>query len=297
MNIRITISPTYLSNMRSCHHEHTGVYESASNWGVVYPNEELIQLAKWCDPNYPHEKYICRWANLVSESALGRRMTTMTAKYSIKRRHESSSKNIKSIDGEYNGYAKIDEKYGNSKEAVFGDAHAKALKLVSVAQYLYTQAVLGSRLSLDGEVSECDQELTNIIEHAPEAVVLQRLMKAFLLLEVVCRTSQVMDPQWQNSRQSWIAKVKKFIKKSPEGTGDGSAKDEEFGGDDEAMMDDNVTDMPLNVTSAAALLHKLVVLQLTDPARLSAHLRIFRCRRFGQATRRKSKLATSSCFV
>ena len=72
-----------------------GVYESASNWGVVYPNEELIQLAKWCDPNYPHEKYICRWANLVSRSALGETYdNARRAKYSIKRRHESSSKNL-----------------------------------------------------------------------------------------------------------------------------------------------------------------------------------------------------------
>ena len=105
-----------------------------------------------------------------------------------------------------------------------------------------------------------------------------------------------MDPQWQNSRQSWIAKVKKFIKKSPEGTGDGSAKDEEFGGDDEAMMDDNVTDMPLNVTSAAALLHKLVVaidrscetfcdtFAFSDAEGLGKHAS-------------QIKTATSSCFV
>ena len=250
-----------------------GVYESASNWGVVYPNEELIQLAKWCDPNYPHEKYICRWANLVSRSALGETYDNVTSEILDKEETRVKFKEfIKSIDGEYNGYAKIDEKYGNSKEAVFGDAHAKALKLVSVAQYLlHSTPFWVQDYRWTEKFLECDQELTNIIEHAPEAVVLQRLMKAFLLLEAVCRTSQVMDPQWQNSRQSWIAKVKKFIKKSPEGTGDGSAKDEEFGGDDEAMMDDNVTDIPLNVTSAAALLHKLVVLQLTDPARLSAH--------------------------
>ena len=250
-----------------------GVYESASNWGVVYPNEELIELAKWCDPNYPHEKYICRWANLVSRSALGETYDDVTSEKLDEEETRSKFKDfLKSIDGEYDGYAKIDEKCGSSKEAVFGDAHAKALKLVSVAQYLlHSTPFWVQDYRWTEKFLECDQELTNIIEHAPEAVVLQRLMKAFLLLEACCRTSQVMDPQWQNSRQSWIAKVKKFIKKSPEGTGDGSAKDEDFCGDDEAMMDDNAVEVPLNVTSAASLLHKLVVLQLTDPARLSAH--------------------------
>ena len=261
-----------VANVDQVNMDIAGVYESASNWGVVYPNEELIELAKWCDPNYPHEKYICRWANLVSRSALGETYDNVTSEKLGEEETQSKFKEfLKSIDGEYDGYAKIDEKCGNSKEAVFGDAHAKALKLVSVAQYLlHSTPFWVQDYKWTEKFLECDQELTNIIEHAPEAVVLQRLMKAFLLLEPCCRTSQVMDPQWQNSRQSWIAKVKKFIKKSPEGTGDGSVKDDEFGGDDEAMMDDSAVEVPLNVTSAAALLHKLVVLQLTDPARLSA---------------------------
>ena len=175
------------------------------------------ELAKWCDPNYPHEKYICRWANLVSRSALGETYDDVTSEKLDEEETRSKFKDfLKSIDGEYDGYAKIDEKCGSSKEAVFGDAHAKALKLVSVAQYLlHSTPFWVQDYRWTEKFLECDQELTNIIEHAPEAVVLQRLMKAFLLLEACCRTSQVMDPQWQNSRQSWIAKVKKFIKKSP----------------------------------------------------------------------------------
>ena len=246
-----------------------GVYEAASNWGVVYPNEELFELANWCDPNYVHEKYICRWANLVSRSVLGETYDNVTSeKLAEEETREKFKEFLKSIDGEYDGYSKIEENSDGSRESVFGNSHAKALKLVSVAQYLlHSTPFWVQDYNWTEKFIACDQELTNIIEHAPESVVLKRLMQAFLQLENCCRTSKVMDPSWHNSRQSWMGKVKKFIKNSP---GEGGPNDEYDGGDEE-MMDDDAVEVSLNVTSAAALLHKLVVLQLTDPARLSAH--------------------------
>ena len=120
------------------------------------------------------------------------------------------------------GMQTIDEKYGNSaQEAVFGDAHAKCFETrFCCAIFTTLNAVNGSRLSARTEkLLECDSGTDKYHRtRAPEAVVLQRLTKAFLRLEAVKpHVRKLWIHSGRTSRQSWIAKVKKFIKKSPEG--------------------------------------------------------------------------------